>query len=169
MNVNFIIVLIPMLIYHACTNPTNRIEQNHKEIVNRVVNAINSGTFDQLDQYVGAAFERHCQATPQVQINSLEAFKAFLHQDRLAVPDQNMELRYLVAEDDLVAYWGTYQGTQSGQMGPFPPADKFVQLEFSGVHRFENGKIIETWITWDNLAMLTQLGHLSPDQIVPKE
>jgi hypothetical protein len=31
-----------------------------------------------------------------------------------------------------------------------------------GIHRLENGKIVETWVTWDNMAALAQLGHLPP-------
>jgi predicted ester cyclase len=27
-----------------------------------------------------------------------------------------------------------------------------------GMHRFENGKIAETWTSWDNVAAMTQLG-----------
>lgn len=30
------------------------------------------------------------------------------------------------------------------------------------VVRFEDGKIAEWWVTWDNLAGLTQLGHFPP-------
>jgi hypothetical protein len=29
-----------------------------------------------------------------------------------------------------------------------------------GVHRFEGGRVAETWTSWDNLAALTQLGLL---------
>ena len=34
--------------------------------------------------------------------------------------------------------------------------------EFAGYHRFEDGKIVETWVTWDNLATLDQLDLLPP-------
>jgi len=30
-----------------------------------------------------------------------------------------------------------------------------------GIHRFESDKVAETWTSWDNLAVLTQLGHLA--------
>jgi hypothetical protein len=30
------------------------------------------------------------------------------------------------------------------------------------VIRLAGGKMAELWITWDNLAILTQLGHLPP-------
>jgi predicted ester cyclase len=59
-----------------------------------------------------------------------------------------------------VAVWATYEGTQRGQMGPFPPSGKKVQFDFAALLRVEEGKIAEMWVTWDNMAILAQLGHL---------
>ncbi len=68
----------------------------------------------------------------------------------------------MVAEGDRVAVWANYSGTQSGPMGAFPPSDRQVDLDFAGILRFEDGKIAEIHVVWDNLDMLVQLGHLSP-------
>lgn len=45
-------------------------------------------------------------------------------------------------------------------MGPFPPSGKRVRFDFGAVFHVANGKIAEWWVTWDNLAILAQLGHL---------
>jgi predicted ester cyclase len=66
----------------------------------------------------------------------------------------------MLAEGDLVAIWATYEGTQRGQMGPFPPSGKKMRVDFGAILRVENGKIAELWVTWDNMAALAQLGHL---------
>ena len=58
-----------------------------------------------------------------------------------------------------MAFWLKYEGTQKGQMGPFPPSNKKMQLDIGGIFRIQNGKLAELWITWDNLASLIQLGH----------
>lgn len=105
---------------------------------------------------------RHCQATPDVKVSSLEDFKKFLKQDTATFPDSRMTVQHMVAEGDLVAFYITYVGTQKGQMGPFPPSNTLMSTEIAGVHRFENGKLVETWLTWDNLAGLTQLGYFPP-------
>jgi len=55
-----------------------------------------------------------------------------------------------------------YSGTQQGPMGPFPPTGKRVEGPFLSFLRIEDGKIAEMWVEWDNLSMLTQLGHLPP-------
>jgi predicted ester cyclase len=68
----------------------------------------------------------------------------------------------LLAEGECVAFYNTYAGTQTGQWGPLPPSGKRFELDISGVFRIANGRIAEMWITWDNLALLTQLGRWPP-------
>lgn len=65
-----------------------------------------------------------------------------------------------MAEDDKVALRAIYRGTQTGQMGPFPPSGRKVAIPFRGILRIQNGKIAEMWVEWDNVAVLTQLGHM---------
>ena len=66
----------------------------------------------------------------------------------------------LVGEGDFVAWRSTGTGTQQGPMGPFPATGRRMSITIIGMHRFENGKIAETWTSWDNVAALGQLGLL---------
>ena len=75
-------------------------------------------------------------------------------------PDSVQMITHLVAEGDLVGVWSTYEVTQRGQMGPFPPSGKKAQFDFGAMFRVQNGKIAEWWVTWDNMTILAQLGHL---------
>ena len=138
-----------------------RVDDN-KALVRRFGEAMNSRQFDILDEIVAPGFVRHCQATPEVAVKSLQGFKEYLRQDAVVFPDSIQTPRHIVAEGDLVAVWMTYEGTQNGQMGPFPPSGKKMQLEVGVVLRVDNGKIAEMWVTWDNLAALAQLGHFPP-------
>jgi predicted ester cyclase len=135
------------------------VEQN-KALVRRSGEAMNARQLDLLDEIVAPDFVRHCQATPGIAVRSLQAFKAFLRDDTAAFPDSVQTLTHMVAEGDLVAVWVTYEGTQRGPMGPFPPSGKRMLLDFGAVLRVEGGKLAEMWVTWDNMAALTQLGHL---------
>lgn len=136
------------------------IAEQNKALARRFGDAINRRQFDLLDDIVAPDFVRHCQATPQADVRSLAAFKEYLRQDAIVVPDSVQTPKHLLADGDLVAVWATYEGTQSGPMGPFPPSGKKMQLEFAAVLRVENEKIAEMWVTWDNMAALAQLGHL---------
>ena len=48
-------------------------------------------------------------------------------------------------------------------MGPFPPSGARVDFDFGAVFNMEGGKITEWWVTWDNVTILRQLGHLPSD------
>jgi steroid delta-isomerase-like uncharacterized protein len=138
-------------------------EQN-KFLVRRFGEAMNTRQYQLLDELVAPDFPRHCQATPEINVRSLQEFKDFLKQDAATFPDSVQTLRHILAEGDLVAVWATYEGTQKGQMGPFPPSGKKMRIDFAAVLRVENGRIAEMWVTWDNMAVLTQLGHLPVPQ-----
>jgi steroid delta-isomerase-like uncharacterized protein len=140
--------------------PTN-IERN-KALARRFGEVLNTRRYDLLDELVAADVKRHCEATPGVNVTNLDEFKEFLRHDAAVIPDSVQTVKHLVAEGDMVAVWGTYEGTQCGQMGPFPPSGKKMRIDFSAFLRIEQGKIAELWVTWDNLSGLTQLGHLPP-------
>ena len=152
----------------SCTDLSTNTEQQNKEIVKKSFEVVANGDYDGMNNYIAEDYVRHCQATPELIIESLDAFKEFIRMDRMSIPDQKLIVKMLVAEGDLVAFWATYTGTQTGQMGPFPPTGKSAELDFSGVHRLENGKVVETWVTWDNITILSQLGHFPPAPNNPK-
>ena len=141
--------------------PEGRADEN-KEVVRRFVAAVNQRDFGALDALVAPDVVRHSPSTPGVSVRSLEELKAFLRQDLAAVPDAVQEIRMILAEGDRVAVWANYSGTQDGPLGPFPATGRTVDLDFAGILRVEDGRIVEMWVVWDNVDMLTQLGHMEP-------
>jgi steroid delta-isomerase-like uncharacterized protein len=137
------------------------IEQN-KALVRRFGEASNARNFDAVRELLAADFVRHSQASPNVSVTSRDQFIDYLKADAAVFPDSRQTLEHIAAEGDLVAFWVLYEGTQEAQMGPFPPAHKRMRLDSSGMFRIRNGKLAELWVTWDNLAALTQLGHFPP-------
>jgi steroid delta-isomerase-like uncharacterized protein len=135
---------------------------DNKALVRRFAEAMNSRQLEALDEMAAPDFVRHCQATPEVDVRSLEEFKEFLRQDAAVFPDSAQTARHVVAEGDLVAVWATYEGTQQGPMGPFPASRRRMRLDFAAFLRIEDGKIAEMWVTWDNVAGLARLGHFPP-------
>lgn len=138
----------------------------NKELVLKAFTAVGSGDLDALDGLIAADYVRHSQATPEFDVTSLEAFKQYLLKDREIVPDSELKIVHLIAEDNFVAFWATYSGVQEGPMGVFPATGNRMEIDIAGIHRIEDGKIAETWVTWDNLAALTQLGLWPPPEFV---
>lgn len=134
----------------------------NKELIRRFVRAGNDRDFEALEAIVHPAFERHCPATPDVEVRSFEDFRRFLERDAQAFPDSRVTLHELVAEGDLVAFWATYAGTQEGPMGPFPASGERLEIEFAGIFTIRDDRITHLRLTWDNLSALARLGHLPP-------
>ena len=131
-----------------------------KSLISRLADAMNNRRLDELDEVMAPNFVRHCQATPNLGVNSLEEFKAFLRQDAEAFPDNVQTFTHVVAEGDQIGIFATYEGTHNGPLGPFPPTGKRVNFDFAGVFGVEDSKLAELWITWDNMTILGQLGLL---------
>ena len=134
---------------------------DNKELVRRFVDAVNGRDYEALATIVSPTFERYCPATPDVEVRSFEELRVFLEADADTFPDNRIEVDTLVAEGEQVAFWARYSGTQRGPMGPFPASGERMECEFAGIFTIEAGRIAAARLTWDNVGVLTQLGHLS--------
>lgn len=139
-------------------------ENQNVEVVKKMAELINQRDLDTLHTVVADDVVRHSDATPGVIVTNLDEFIAFLETDIAALPDSVQKIDMIFSAGDKVALRARYSGTQTGQMGPFPPSGKIVDLVFIAILRIENEKIAEIWVEWDNLSILSQLGHLQPAQ-----
>ena len=154
---SFVLTVVCLLAAAGCNTECENLERN-KEVVRQVAAAILANDYDALDQYIVEDYKRHCQATPDVKIRSADEFVRFVEEQYLIFPDMRVDPKWLVAEGDRVAFWGTFSGTQEGAMGPFPPTSRRMVVDVGGVFLVRGGRIAELWITWDNVAGMTQLG-----------
>jgi steroid delta-isomerase-like uncharacterized protein len=153
------ILPVLMMLMVACGPcPEEQLAAN-KQLVERFMEAINAADWDALDDLLTEDFKRHCQATPDVPVNSLEEFKQLQLSFFATMPDQRIEGEMLIAEGDKVAAYGTYSGTMTGPMGELPATGKYAEMKFMTIFRIEDGRIAELWVEWDNLNMFAQLGH----------
>lgn len=136
------------------------IEQN-KAVIRRFFDAWNDREPDAFDGLMAPDVVRHCEATPGVEARSVEQIKEFLWQDTAVFPDSVQTIKLLVAEGNMVATWVTYEGTQRGAMGPFPPSGRRAKFDFGAMFRMDGGRIAEWWVTWDNMTILRALGHIT--------
>jgi predicted ester cyclase len=148
----------------SCTtiNTEDAPAERNKKVVSEAFQVLQDADYDQLDQYIAEDYVRHCQATPEAVVESLDDFKKLLREWEKSFTDIENRAEVFIAEGDLVAFYGSFSGTHTGQMGPFPTTGKKIYSEFAGYHRLADEKIVETWVTWDNIAILQQLGLLPP-------
>ena len=153
-----------VLLLAMLTLPCMADEVNNVRIATAMTDAINARDLDSLDSFVAPDVLRHSAATPDVVVTNLVEFKAFLATDFAAVSDSVQKIDVIFGGGDYVAVRARYIGTQDGPMGPFPASGKKLELPYVGILRFEDGKIVEIWVEWDNLSALSQLGHFPPPQ-----
>ena len=138
---------------------SDRVEEN-KTTLRRMLERLNAGDIGGFTEALAPNYVRHCQAMPpQLQeIRGPDAMHQWLVSNQATFPDYREDLVWVIGEGDFIAWRSKGTGTQSGALGPFPATHKRMELVIIGMHRFEQGRVAETWTSWDNLAALTQLG-----------
>ncbi len=136
--------------------------ERNKATVSRMLERLSAGDVAGFTDHLVPDYRRHCQAMPPElqEIQGKEMMHAWLASNFTTFPDFHEEVEWLVGEGDFVAWRSRVAGTQSGPLGPFPASGKRMDLVIMGMHRFEGSLVAETWTSWDNLAVLTQLGHM---------
>jgi len=139
-------------------------EERNIATIKRVHSEVSKGNLEIFDEVLAPNYVRHCQAMPPglQEINDKEVFKKFVADFVKSVSNCKDEINLIFADSNMVAYVTTTTGTQTGPMGDLPASGKDFMLKNIIIQRFEDGKIAETWISWDNVAMLTQLGFFPP-------
>jgi predicted ester cyclase len=134
----------------------------NKAVVRHVLQRLSAGDIDGFIGALAPSYVRHCQAMPPPlqEIRGPAAMREWLLGNTLTFPDYHEEVETLVAEGDFVAWRSIGTGTQHGPMGPLPPSGRRMSIVIIGMHRFENGRIAETWTSWDNMTAARQLGVL---------
>jgi steroid delta-isomerase-like uncharacterized protein len=75
-----------------------------------------------------------------------------------AFPDSNITVEDMLADGDKVAVRYMYTGTHQGELQGIPATGKEIAVQGILINRIVNGKIVERWEIFDQMAMLQQLG-----------
>jgi len=68
---------------------------------------------------------------------------------------------YIVGEDRVAVRW-TWGGTQLGELMGIPATGKEITITGITIHRFVDGKFVESYFSYDMLGALIQLGVVPP-------
>jgi steroid delta-isomerase-like uncharacterized protein len=75
-----------------------------------------------------------------------------------AFPNLQHTVDEMIAEGDVVAARWTVRGTHRGDFQGIAPTGNDVTLCGTTVHHLVGGRIAETWLTFDTMELLQQLG-----------
>jgi steroid delta-isomerase-like uncharacterized protein len=87
-----------------------------------------------------------------------DATKGVVRMFSIAFPDLQHTVDEMVAEGNTVAARWSVRGTHRGEFQGIAPTGKQIGVSGTTVHHLVNGKIVETWLTFDTMDLLQQLG-----------
>lgn len=97
----------------------------NKEAVRQAEAVINAHDLAAIRGAYAEDYVRHSEATPEAPEADLDTFMTMVEGWFSTFPDARQETTMMVAEGDLVGFWGTFYGTQDGRWGRSrPPARK---------------------------------------------
>lgn len=77
---------------------------------------------------------------------------------RRMAPDLRMEVLHLVSDCEYVAAHFEGSGTNTGEGNGFPATGRTIRVRGMTIFRLVDGRIIEEWSSFDQYALLQQLG-----------
>lgn len=137
--------------------------EENKALSRRAIELWSSGDAAAVDEiftsnYVN--YQHHHPDSPDV-MRGTEAWKKFVIEFHQAFPNFLDTIEDQIAEGNKVVTRFTSEGTQKGEIMGIKPTGKQVSWTGIAIDRIENGKIVETWVNWDLMGMMQQLGVVS--------
>lgn len=136
--------------------------KSNKEIVAEFINATNQKDWDRVLTLVHNDFIRHSSSEPK-EVKTNTGLVKFHQAELDTFPDLQETIIFAIEEGDLVAARINFSGTQLGQLINFAPTGKRLTADFNCFFRVREGRIKESWVEYDNLNGLIQLGHYKLD------
>jgi steroid delta-isomerase-like uncharacterized protein len=87
-----------------------------------------------------------------------EAYKRQVTRFIAAFPDLRFTIEDMFCEKEKLAVTWTISGTHKGEFMGVPATDKKVSVEGITISHLSDGKIMDSYISWDALGLLQQLG-----------
>ena len=125
-------------------------------LTDKYVEVWNGGNPDSLDAIMSKDFVYHSNSSPDA--NGIEGIKKVIASFRTAYPDAKLVREEVIFSENKAAARWAITGTNTGP-GEIPPTGKSVSIWGESIIHYENGKITEEWVAFDNQSMMEQLGY----------
>jgi steroid delta-isomerase-like uncharacterized protein len=89
---------------------------------------------------------------------NFDGFKQLCNVFLTAFPGGKLVIEDLIVDGDKVVSRVTFRGTHTGDLMGIPPTGRSVTVSAMIIDKFANGKIVESWRLFDQMAMMQQLG-----------
>jgi steroid delta-isomerase-like uncharacterized protein len=140
-------------------------EEQNKQTSQRVTDeAFGKGNLDVVDEAMAEGWVGHDPAMPD-DVRGRSGMREMVAGYRTAFPDLSVRTEASYACGDVVVMRWTATGTQEGDFWGMSPTGKQGTITGISIDRFDpSGMIVETWVQWDALGLLQQLGAVKAPQ-----
>lgn len=140
---------------------------DNKAIVSKLLDALwSKGQLSVVDELVSKDFVGYWPFRSEPVKGPVE-YKDLVADMRKIFPDQTIKVLDAVSEGEKVVTRFEVTGTHRAEFLTVPPTYKTLTVEGFAISRIVNGKILETRVQMDTLAMLRALGIVSPQIAMP--
>lgn len=121
------------------------------------VEGLNRGDVSAADSAFASDCVIHITGSPVPALDRA-GFKQMVAALLAAFPDLRFTVEDQVAAADKVTTRWTAEGTHTGPLGDVPPTGNRVRIDGLILDRVVDGRVVERWELWDQMAMMRQLG-----------
>ena len=144
-------------------------EEEAKAIVEKDLEIWNKGNLALADEIIAPDYVGHIAGFPE-DIVGIEAYKEEVTNLRTNYPDLNLTIEETIVKDDRIVRRQIVTGTNTGTTSDLPPTGKKIRVEVVSIVRVVDGKVVEGWTYYNELAVLIQLGYtITPPTIEGEE
>jgi steroid delta-isomerase-like uncharacterized protein len=135
--------------------------EENKAVIRRFLKDIfEGGNLELVDELFALDYVLHDPAVPE-EVRGPEGMRRYVSMYRSAYPDTHFTVEDQISEGDRVVTRWTGEGTQQGELMGISPTGNQVKLTGIEFDRVSDGKMQETWVNYDALGMMQQLGVVS--------
>ena len=130
-----------------------------------IEDAFNRGDFTAVDELVAADAIQHDPSLPrELQgVPGPQPFKRTVSIYREAFPDVRLVVDDTIAEGDKVVLRWRAEGTHRGPLLGLAPTGVRGSVTGISINRWSDGKVVESWVEWDNLGLARLIGAAPPE------
>ena len=153
-------------IVHAASTPVqqwaaaqpNLLEESNKILVRSAIQEIfNEHNITAVDKYIKEDLIQNGTGFPE----GREARKQYFGMLFNAFPDLHASIDKMIAEDNLVSVFLSWNGTHKGEFQGMPATNNPITMKTAHIFRIEDGMIAEQWEIFDTLDLLAKTGVIS--------
>jgi steroid delta-isomerase-like uncharacterized protein len=126
------------------------VSELNKSIAAAIIHAAGSPNWPAMT--AGYARDAVYHGAGELELQGRDAIVAFAKSYKDAYPDMKFVVQGQRATDDVVVTKFTALGMNTGELNGAPPTGKRIMVDLTTTQRFERGRVVEEWSTWDEMA-----------------